>query len=433
MSDVEIHPEESSNPPVFAVLRNRGFVHLWTAQIFSQIATNTMLFVLALRLYQSTGSNTAVSGLFLVYGIPGLLFGMVAGTIVDKLENRKILLVCDIARAVIAIILSFVPTHVPLIYVLTLFNSVINQFYVPAEAPTIPYLVPKHLVVGGNSLFSFTFYSSLAIGSILAGPVLRILGPREVFWVLSMCFVIAAANVWQLPKFNELSRPITDMLKYSIPFMFERLWANIREGIVYVKRSKALTDALILLIGTQIILVLLGTLGPGFADKVMQIDVRDSSIFITGPAVLGIILGALWVGSVSNRIKPKKLINIGVVSAGTILVLVSVLVRLARASALEWILPHTIAIPIAVTLFFFLGVANSMLDVPSNGILQNEATGDLRGRVYGMLTAGVGGVGILPVVIGGLMADTLGVGKVIFMLGLLILVYGIFRVRYNKL
>jgi MFS family permease len=200
-----------------------------------------------------------------------------------------------------------------------------------------------------------------------------------------------------------------------------------------VKQSKALTDALILLVGTQIILVLLGTLGPGFADKVMEIDVRDSSIYITGPAVLGIIFGALWVGSVSNRIKPRKLINFGVLGAGIILVLVSVLVRLARVPSLEWILPHTVAIPIAVTLFFLLGIANAMLDVPSNGILQGEATGDLRGRVYGMLTAGVGGVGIIPVVIGGLMADTLGVGKVIFILGLLILVYGIHRVRYNKL
>jgi hypothetical protein len=50
-----------------------------------------------------------------------------------------------------------------------------------------------------------------------------------------------------------------------------------------------------------------------------------------------------------------------------------------------------------------------------------------------MLTAGVGGVGILPVVIGGLLADSIGVGKVVLILGLVILVYGVLRVRYNKL
>jgi MFS family permease len=423
---------KEDDQPIFLVLQNTGFRHLWIAQIFSQIATNTMLFVLALRLYQATGSNTAVSGLFLVYGIPGLLFGMVAGTIVDKLENRKILLVCDLTRAVIAVVLSIIPTHVPLIYTLTFVNSIINQFYVPAEAPTIPFLVPKHLVVGGNSLFSFTFYSSLAIGSIIAGPVLRLFGPREVFWVLAACFAIASYHVWQLPKFVEMSRPISDFFLYSVPHLFTRLWANIHEGIVYVRQSKNLTDALSLLIGTQIILVLLGTLGPGFADKVMEIDVRDSSLFITGPAVLGIVLGALWVGSISTRIAPKKLINIGVLSAGFILILVSVLVRLARVPSLEFILPHTVALPVAIGLFFLLGVANSLLDVPSNGILQSSSDGNLRGRVYGMLTAGVGGVGILPVVAGGLLADTIGVGKVILCVGLLIFIYGLYRVRYNR-
>jgi hypothetical protein len=78
-------------------------------------------------------------------------------------------------------------------------------------------------------------------------------------------------------------------------------------------------------------------------------------------------------------------------------------------------------------------VANSLLDVPANSILQEEAQGDMRGRVYGMLTALVGGVGILPVVIGGILADTLGVGKVIFALGCVVLSYGVYRMKYNKI
>jgi hypothetical protein len=72
-----------------------------------------------------------------------------------------------------------------------------------------------------------------------------------------------------------------------------------------------------------------------------------------------------------------------------------------------------------------------MLDVPANSMLQRESDGVLRGRVYGMLTASVGGVGMLPVVVGGYLADTIGVGKVIFFLGLCISLYGIVRIRYT--
>ena len=72
-----------------------------------------------------------------------------------------------------------------------------------------------------------------------------------------------------------------------------------------------------------------------------------------------------------------------------------------------------------------------MLDVPSNSILQQEAEGPLRGRVYGLLTAAVGGGGILPVVLGGVLADVLGTGTIIFLLGIVVLSYGVWRLRYN--
>ncbi|HLD25111.1 MAG TPA: hypothetical protein VJB96_04315 [Patescibacteria group bacterium] len=84
----------------------------------------------------------------------------------------------------------------------------------------------------------------------------------------------------------------------------------------------------------------------------------------------------------------------------------------------------------AFGLFFFLGVANSFLDVPSNAILQRETQGDMRGRVYGILSASVGGAGILPVVVSGVLADLIGVGNVIFLLGVVVLYFGIYRRRF---
>ena len=57
----------------------------------------------------------------------------------------------------------------------------------------------------------------------------------------------------------------------------------------------------------------------------------------------------------------------------------------------------------------------------------------MRGRVYGMLGAFVGGVGVLPVMLGGVLADTIGVGKVLFILGVMISLYGVYRIRYNRM
>lgn len=423
---------KSANQSAFAsVLAIRPFRMLWLAQMFSQLSFATLLFVLALRVYQLTGSNAAVSGLFLTFGVPAVVFGMAAGAIVDHLDKRMVLVAADVSRAVLVLGLLFFPATLPVVYGISFLTAVFTQFYVPSEAPTIPRLVPARLLVPANSLFSFTYYSSLAVGSIVAGPVLRALGPHAVFLFISCLFAVAGWCASKIPQ-----EPDKPHLPASVAAKFlsvgERVVASVGEGIAYVAASRKLGEALLLLTGTQVVLVILGTLGPGFADRVLEIDIRDASVFITGPVVLGILLGALWVGNAGYRYAASKLIQTGIIAAGVLLMVISFTVRFKRVAIFAWFYADPIVLPMEFLLFFFLGVANSMLDVPANSILQSHAGERMRGHVYGLLTAAVGGVGILPVVITGLAADRLGVGKVIFALGGIITLYGAWRMRYNQ-
>ncbi len=413
-----------------AVTSHRSFRFLWLAQIFSQLALNMLLFVLALMIYKTTGSNTAVSALFLSYGLPAIFFGMIAGTIVDRLDRRAVLMACDISRAVLVFLLFFLVQQVGVIYLIMFLNALINQLYVPSEAPTIPRLVPADLLVSANSLFSFTYYSSMGLGFILAGPLTRTLGGEWSLLVIAALFLFAALSLSQIPRQGEGVRSLKHIFDYDVWYLLQRVFSSLEDGVRYVAKSPALFDALLLLTGTQVMLAILGTLGPGFADRVLKIDVRDASWVIIGPVVAGILLGALWVGSAGYRYGARKLIQTGITAAGILLILVALTVRIFQTG--RRMVPLPIVFPIEFLLFFLLGIANSFLDVPANSLLQSEATGSMRGRVYGMLTAAVGGVGILPVIVGGVLADVIGVGKVIFLLGLSILAYGIYRMRYNE-
>lgn len=425
--------ESRANTSAFrAVLAIVPFRTLWAAQLCSQLGFAMLLFVLALRVYQLTGSNAAVSGLFLTFGVPAVFFGIAAGAIVDHLDKRIVLVAADISRATLVLVFFLFPGVLPVMYLLSFAMAIITQFYVPAEAPTIPRLVPPELLVTANSLFSFTYYSSLGVGSIVAGPVLRLFGPHGVFLLISTLFALAAWFAWRLPR--EIGKP-THLPEASMAKMIHvarSVATSMREGLAYVKATPAIAEALLLLTGTQIVLALLGTLGPGFADRVLEIDIRDASILITGPVVLGIVLGALWVGNVGFRIPVRKLIQTGITVAGILLILIALTVRLKRVALFAWFYVDTIILPIEFFLFFLLGLANSMLDVPANSMLQKEAGGSMRGRVYGLLTAAVGGVGMLPIVLTGLLADVIGVGKVIFALGGIITFYGVWRMRYNR-
>ena len=355
------------------VLAIPSFRSLWFGQICSQLAGNTLLFVLALRVYQNTNSNTAVSGLFMAYGIPAVLFGIIAGTVVDRLDKRRVLMLCDIIRSFFVIGLLFLSWNMIFVYIITFLNAVITQFYVPAEAPLIPKLVPKDRLVSANSMFSFTFYSSLAIGSLLAGPLLRLFGSQGIFVLIAALFFTASFFSSRIRSQQEGTVGIRSIVGYNVGYLFSRIWFSLAEGVRYVTESKPLTDAIALLTGTQIILVMLGSLGPGFADRVLHIDILDASLYIVGPAVLGIILGALWVGTVGYRFKPARLIQFGITSAGVLLIVIAVTVRILRIPAFSWVYESHIVFPLEVFLFFLLGASNSFLDVPANSILQEKA------------------------------------------------------------
>lgn len=415
------------------VISNPSFRNLWFGQICSQLAIAIMMFVLALHVYQFTTSTTAVSGLYLSFAIPALIFGMAAGAIVDHFDKRFVLVLCDSTRAILAISFLFSSQNLIFVYLLSFVNAVVTQFYVPAEAPTIPRLVAKSHLVTANSLFSFTYYSSLAVGSILAGPLLGLFGPFGAFIFISILFLLASFFESKLPREVDKRQYITFGQLTAVGYISRSIATAMNEGVAYISRSNVLKDALLLLTGTQIIIGLLATLGPSFAVRILEIDIHNASVVIVGPVVLGIVVGALWVGNMGYKLGSSRLIHYGITSAGVLLIAIAVVVRLKRFLPLAWFFTASTTFTLVVLLFFLLGVANSMLDVPANSILQKEGEGEMRGRVYGVLTAAVGGIGILPVVISGVLADFFGVGKVIFLLGLLISAYGVYRMRYNRL
>jgi len=417
--------------PFITVLSHKSFLRLWLSQIFSQFAANITLFLLGLIVYKNTGSNTAVSGLFMAYGIPSVLFGILAGTAVDYFDKRAIILSSCMVRAILVLGLLFASQYIGIVYVLLFLNAVVTQFFVPAEATMIPKVVPEKHLVSANSLFSFAYYGSVAIGFIAAGPMLRFFGPYISLIILSGLYFISWWMALQLPVSSDDTKLWKKLKSFNVLVMLRKLSSSLSEGITYVRHSPLLFDAVLLLTGTQIIIAMLSTLGPGFADRVLGIEVTDASVFIIGPVILGILLGGFWVGNRGYVYKASKLMNAGILGAGLTLGIISITVYLKRYAGFDWLFTDVVIIPLEVFLFFFLGVFNSLLDVPANSVLQKEAEGDMRGRVYGVLGAFVGGVGILPVMVGGVLADVVGVGKVIFLLGIFITLYGIYRMRYN--
>ncbi|MBI2612129.1 MFS transporter [Candidatus Gottesmanbacteria bacterium] len=398
---------------LISLLRKTNFRNLWFGQITSQIAVNMLAFVLILEIYQATRSNTAVSALSLAIGLPAIFVGILAGGIVDSVDKRLVLLWCNFLRIIIfALFLVFFSLPLLIIYILAGFFSIVTQFFIPAEAPSIPSFVRNDELLLANSLFSFGLYGATIFGFIISGPLLISFGPNIVYGLMIILMSLAFLFAYGLPPIRPRGMP-------KLSLSLSVFSSDLKEGMAFIFGNVRVGQSLLLMTFSQGLLATLAVLAPGFADATLKIPLTDVSLVVMGPAALGLVTGALWVGTTGKQYLKRILILIGILATGVTLLMLSFLVRAANGGG--------DGIEIAMLLLFILGFTNALISVPSSAVLQEATEGRLRGRVYGVLTSLTGGAAILPVMFSGIMADLFGITRTLLILGLGVLVFGVYR------
>jgi len=378
-------------------------------------------FILLIRVYEQTRSNIAVSGIVLAIGVPSILFGIIAGGIIDQLDKRQVMVVSNILRAVVLLLFFFLIGFIPFVYILAFLFSVITQFFIPAEAPYIPSLVTQKQILPATSLFTFSLYASTIIGFVLSGPLLGFLGTENTFLILSLIMLIAAFFTFRLPK--EAKKRTVINLSLS------RIRGDINDGIKFIQGNNRVKQGLLLLTFSQALIAILASLAPGFSDRTLKIVLTDASYLVMGPAAIGLILGALFIGGWGRYFLKRALILFGILGAGVTLVLLSLLVRVSNRVYFSFNIGDIPigGLEVAILILFFLGLTNAFISVPATTVIQEDTKGNFRGRIYGILTSLTGGSAIFPVIFSGILADTVGIGKTLFILGIIVLLFGIYR------
>lgn len=417
--------QATSATGILDVLRIRTFFLLWLSQVLSQIAVNMLTFVVGVAVYETTRTNTAVSLLYLTVGVPAAIFGNFAGVFVDRLPKKGVLIFSTLIRALFVLIVLVSIRLLPLVYVLLALISVVSQFFVPAEVSLIPRVVPKHLLLAANSLFILTFYAAIIGGFVVGGPVLSFLGFTNTLLFLTAVFVLAALlPVWIRFAEHETTE-VADLEVRSVGY-------DLQVAFRFITAQPRVLQGILLLTVSQAILAIVATLGPGFADRILDIAVTDASLFILGPATIGMVLGAISIGSWGKRFRKKQLIQWGIFVSGGILMFLSFTIASVKGEGriwlpllVEWV--RTLQLfPIVVIGFFILGAANSVIEVSCNTVLQELTPAKLRGRVYGILQSLINGVALLPVVASGMVADRIGVNQIMGVLGVLLFGFGMY-------
>ena len=235
---------------------NRNFRLLWAGQLISLLGDWFSAIPLQVLLLHYTGSASAVAGFIIATMLPGFLLAPMCGVIVDRFPRRAVMIVSDLARAVIALGLLGVrgPETVWVAYACMAMLSVFSVLFDPARSAVLPNIVSKEELVSANALSAVTWSIMLTSGALAGGIVAKYLGTDTVFILNSLSFIVSALF---------LARMV--MPQADAPQRHPERRNELLEGFRYVRRHPEIVGALTskmgwgLAGGVQVLLPIYGT------------------------------------------------------------------------------------------------------------------------------------------------------------------------------
>jgi MFS family permease len=399
------------------LLRNRAFMALWGAQVLSQTAANAVTSALIILVAELTHSNTSSSFLILLAIVPAVLFGFAGGVIVDRTDRRIMLVVTNALRAAAIIPLLLAGESTTTAYLVNFLVASVTIFFVPAEAATIPSIVPKKDLLVANSLFTFTFNGAFLFGFIILAPVVvSIYGFYTLWFTIATMFLVSSLLCLTLPQASAAGSLLSAQLAGKAVSETRR---GIADAFHYLRATPLVTWALIYIALTNTLVAIAGALAPGFVREVLRLGERNVVVLV-GPAGIGVVAGLGLLNVVSRRIGRPHAIGAGLIVTAAALVSLAAARPFAdifaesrlggQIGGLGGALPFFIGI-VSVTAFVF-GLAYSFITVPAMTLLQEELPDDIRGRVFGVLNTLVSIFSFLPLIIVGPLADLWGIAPV---------------------
>lgn len=387
-----------------SVLKNRNFRRLYLAQFASLTATYAIYFASMALVEEITRSSAQMGLMIFSSTLPGLLFGLLAGVVVDRQERVKIMMAANLVRVLVALAFSVAIHFFPRIYLLLtiyLTNfciSALAQFLISAEGATVPRLVGEEKLMAANSLFNISSLVSQGAGLVVLAPLLlKISGAEAVGLVGAILYLAALVIIAPLPRENMTRKPRQGR-------RLAEIWTELKEGWRFIFSDRLVAWATFQLTLASMLTLMLTTLAPGFVARVLGLEVADA-VYMAVPVGMGFGLGIALMGRRGKLLSKERWISLGFIALGLGL---AVLPLPRGAGGPSFLL--------LAMVIFTIGLGLALVTIPAKTILQERPPVGMRGRVISTQLVLGNAASTLPMPLGGGLADLIGIRKVMLIL-----------------
>ena len=276
--------------PRSVLTRNRDFRRLFAAELVVFGSDWFVMVPLLVLLPELTGSG--VWGALVLAADTGIIALLLpwTGTIADRFDRRKIMMVSNGAAIFAVSILFLVRTAAtaPLALVAIGALAVAKAFYSPAASAALPNVVDAEDLASANAISGSAWGTMTIVGASLGGVVSSAFGPYVCFAVTGICLLLGAAVTALIRR--PMQAPRDDSVAPA------RAWAALVEALRYIAarpRIRALVTVKSAVgLGNGVLTVfplLAGLYGVGALGAGLLFAVRGAGALV-GPLVMGPVL-----------------------------------------------------------------------------------------------------------------------------------------------
>lgn len=374
---------------------------LFTANAISLVGNMFAALAIPWFVLQTTGSATqmGITGFFNV--LPIVLAGLLGGALIDRLGYKRTSILADLASGVTVLLIPALYLTVGLpfwaLMILVFLGALLDAPGSTARSALVPELaelagMPIERATSVNQVIE---RSSRLVGAPLAGFLIAVMGTANVLWLDAASFFISALLVGVLIVVPRLQLPETASGKY---------FDELLDGLKFLVRDR-------LILAIVVTVMLTNFLDSAYGNVVRPIYVNQvfGSAFALGLIIAanggGAVLGALIFGWIGPRL-PRYAIFVSMfILTGFRFFVMAVYPPL-------WV--------ILLTTFIFsigAGPLNPIIDA----VEYERIPPNMRGRVFGTITAGAWAAMPLSVLAAGVLTEKFGVQLMLIGIGLIYL------------
>lgn len=369
------HEKQRASPA--RVFRNPNFALLWAGALASTTGSTAVTLAFDWYVFTQTHQVLLLTLMGIVEFGPMLTLGIIAGTLVDRYDRRRVMITSNVTRGTIlggtALYVFAFGFNYWLLLGSVLAIGLVGAFFSPAETALLPRIVKDEELSTANGFLQAGSTVAQLIGSPLGGALVAFVGVGAALAYNSATYAISALCIVLLAvPLSRISAPKDSERGSSIR-------GETMEGLHYIRSQPAL-----------LLLTVMSSATNFFSFYNLYLVVYANEVLRTDAARLGILLGILAVGAgIGGLVVPRLGLDR---EPGVWIPFTWGLGGLPLVAL--YLFP---SLPFALASLFFLGLTNAFVNVTFYSTVQRVIPERLLGRyiatdqtlAYGMIPVGI--------------------------------------------